>query len=380
MQGLLIIGSTGSIGESTLKVVAGHQDRFSIVGLTANSNWQRLVEQAIEFKPIFVHIAEKFHKQTEELLKPYGIDVYCGRSDLIELPARDEVDTLVLAIVGTRGLEPLMSAVRANKRICFANKEPLVTAGEPIMREVRLRGIDFIPIDSEHSAIMQCIVGESASTVEKIFLTASGGPFKDCSHEAFKNASREQALKHPTWTMGAKITIDSATMMNKALEIIEACWLYDLPEDKIEVLIHPQSIIHSMVEFIDHSVKAQLGLPDMRIPIQYALSWPDRLDLAMESPDWSKLSSLTFEQPDLEKFRSLGFARQVFRQGGGYPCVMNAANEAAVESFLADKINFSGIYALVEEQLDLYSGNDHELEELIELDSRIRQAVFDKVN
>ena len=378
-ENLLLIGSTGSIGESTLKVVRRHPGRFRLVGLTAHSSWQRLVEQAREVRPRWVHIGEAHFKDVRAALEGTGIEVLSGRRDLVDLPAREGCDTLVLAIVGTRGLEPLMSAIKAGRRICFANKEPLVTAGELVMKEVRQRGLHCLPIDSEHSAILQCLRGENMHEVRRLILTASGGPFRQSTLEEFNNATREQALRHPTWEMGAKITVDSATMMNKALEVIEARWLYDLPEDQIDVLIHPQSIVHSMVEFRDRSVKAQLGLPDMRIPIQYALSYPEHLELDMETVDWVRLGALSFEAVDDVKFRALPLARAALRQGRGAPCVMNAANEAAVELFLAGKLSFSGIYRQVESALSAWQGRAESLDELIALDRDTRESVLKAV-
>lgn len=378
-RNLLLVGSTGSIGESTLRVVRRHPDRFRIVGLTAHSRWQRLAEQAREFHPRWVHVAEEHRQSLAEALAGTGIEVLCGRQELIDLPAREGCDTLVLAIVGTRGLEPLMSAIRANRRICFANKEPLVTAGELVMGEVRRRGLTCLPIDSEHSAILQCLRGEDPASLLRVILTASGGPFRQASLEQFNGATREQALRHPTWQMGAKITVDSATMMNKALEVIEARWLYDLPGERIDVLVHPQSIVHSMVEFRDRSIKAQLGLPDMRIPIQYALSYPEHLELDMDTVDWVGLGALTFEAVDERKFRALPLARQALARGGGAPCVLNAANEAAVELFLGGRLAFGGINGQVERALEQYQGRAESLEDLIALDQETRVRVVEQV-
>ncbi len=373
-QGLLLIGSTGSIGESTIDVVRRHPERFRLVGLSAHTRWQRLVEQALEFRPAFVHVGEACLGECREALAGSGIEVLSGRQALVDLPLRDGVDTLVSAIVGTRGLEPMVRAIRAGRRIAFANKEPLVTAGGPIMEEVRRHGVSCLPIDSEHSAILQCLRGEKPEDLSRIFLTASGGPFRGWSRDRLQQVSREQALKHPTWSMGAKITTDSATLMNKALEVIEAYWLYDLGEEAIEVLVHPESIIHSMVEFRDRSVKAQLGLPDMRIPIQYALSYPDHLPLQMEPVDWLKLGSLHFEALDEDVFPAIRLARAALRQGGGAPCVLNAANEAAVESFLEGALPFHRISETVERALEAFAGHSGEsLEELIALDREVRQ-------
>ncbi|MFA7331674.1 MAG: 1-deoxy-D-xylulose-5-phosphate reductoisomerase [Candidatus Delongbacteria bacterium] len=372
-DGILLLGSTGSIGESTLDVIRQHPERFRVVGLSAGQRWERLAEQARDFRPDFVHVDEAHAGLLRQALAETGIEVLSGRAALVELPERPGVDTLFSALLGTAGLEPLMRGLRAGRRICFANKEPLVTAGQAVMREVRALGAVFLPVDSEHSAILQCLQGEQPEDLERIWLTASGGPFRGWSRERFRAATREEALRHPTWTMGAKITIDSATMMNKALEIIEAAWLYDLPEERIGVLIHPQSIIHSMVEFRDHSVKAQLGLPDMRIPILYALCWPRHERLEMASPDWTRLGRLEFEEPDLATFRSLGLAREALRLGEGWPCVLNAANEVAVELFLEDGLAFGQIVDLVEESLAAYSGGHSGLDELIDLDAETRR-------
>jgi len=376
---ILLIGSTGSIGESTLKVLRQHPDRFSVVGLTANGNWERLVEQALEFRPAFVHVGDDSLHQTRGALAGSGIEVYAGRQALIDLPAHESVNILLSAIVGTRGLEPLLTAIRAGRQVCFANKEPLVTAGAILMQEARKAQVPFIPVDSEHSAILQCLQGEDPADVERVILTASGGPFRTSTLMEFQNATREQALKHPTWSMGAKITVDSASMMNKALEVIEAAWLYDLPEDRVEVLIHPQSIVHSMVEFRDRSLKAQLGVPDMQIPILYALSWPRHLKLDMPRLNLAELADLSFEEVDEEKFRALPLAREAFRKGEGWPCVMNAANEAAVELFLAGRVSFGDLYGLIEAELESYEGGHQSLSDLIHLDEIVRERVLQSV-
>ena len=356
MAGVLLIGSTGSIGESTLRVLQQHSEEFSVAGLSAHSRWERLVEQALAFRPAFVHISEVHADKVRQALTGSGIEVLTGWAQLVEAPARPEVQILVSAIVGVRGLEPLVTGIRHRRRVCFANKEPLVSAGELVMAEAEKSGCVLLPIDSEHSAILQCIQGEEHADVRRVILTASGGPFRTSSREEFLGAGLKRALKHPTWSMGAKITVDSATMMNKGLEIIEACWLYRLAEEHVGVLLHPQSIVHSMVEFRDGSLKAQLGLPDMRIPIQYALTWPRRLELDMELPDWAAMGALEFAEPDLDKFRSLEIARECARLGGAYPCVMNAANEAAVARFLEGKMPLGRILELVEEELGRLPG------------------------
>jgi len=372
-DGVLLLGSTGSIGEATLDVIRQHPGRFRVAGLSAGQRWERLAEQARQWRPAVVHVDEAHAGALRRELDGLGIQVLCGREALVELPAREGVDTLFTALLGTSGLEPLMTGLRAGRRVCFANKEPLVTAGGPVLREARARGAVLLPVDSEHSAILQCLQGEAREDLARIWLTASGGPFRTWSREAFLGASKAEALRHPTWTMGDKITVDSATMMNKALEIIEAAWLYDLPEERIEVLVHPQSIVHSMVEFRDRSVKAQLGLPDMRIPILYALCWPRHEALEMESVDWARLARLDFEEPDTGKFRSLELAREALRRGEGWPCVLNAANEVAVEAFLQDRLPFGRIVAVVEDELAAYAGGHRELDELIELDRATRR-------
>jgi 1-deoxy-D-xylulose-5-phosphate reductoisomerase len=372
VQQVLLLGSTGSIGENALRVMAHHPKRFRVCGLSARSRWERLVEQALQLEPDFVHVDEAYAGHVSQALSGTGIEVLAGRQALIDCPSRDEVDTLLLAVVGTAGLEPLLKAIRCGRRVCFANKEPLVTAGELLMAESRHHGVPLIPVDSEHSAILQCIQGEDSRDLARIILTASGGPFRTSTLEEFQAAELKDALKHPTWDMGAKITVDSATMMNKALEVIEAAHLYDLPEEQIDVLIHPQSIIHSMVQFKDGSVKAQLGIPDMRIPILYALAWPRHLDSDVPAPDWTKLGQLDFMEADTEKFRALDFAREALQRGSGYGCVMNAANEVAVEAFLGGKIRFAAIYQVVEHAMNAYSGGDTSLEDLIECDQKIR--------
>jgi len=371
-DGILLLGSTGSIGESTLDVVRQHPERFRVVGLSAATRWERLAEQARDLRVQVVHVDEVHAPALERELAGTGIEVLSGRRALVELPAREGVDTLFSALLGTAGLEPLLTGLRAGRRVCFANKEPLVTAGGPLLREVRRLGARFLPVDSEHSAILQCLQGEDPADVSRIWLTASGGPFRGWSEERYRAAGRAEALRHPTWTMGAKITVDSATMMNKALEIIEAAWLYDLPEERIGVWVHPQSIVHSLVEFRDRSVKAQLGLPDMRIPILYALTCPRHEPLEMEPLDLAKLGRLDFEEPDTRVFRGLELARRALRSGEGWPCVLNAANEVAVESFLQDVLPFGRIVDVVEECLSAYAGGHHELDELIELDARTR--------
>ena len=350
---LCLLGSTGSIGEQTLEVVRAMPDRFQIVGLSAQRNAQRLAQQALEFRPQCVVLAdESGFMDLKERLAGSGIEVATGTAALAELAALPDADWVLTAIVGFAGLRPTLAAIEAGKDIALANKETLVVAGEYVMEAARKRGINVLPVDSEHSALFQCLTGEPASGVARMVLTASGGPFRGWMREQLARVSPAQALKHPRWNMGAKISIDSATLMNKGLEVIEAGRLFDLPPDRIEVIVHPESIVHSFVEFIDGSIKAQLGLPDMRLPIQYALCWPDRAPNPFPRYDFTRAASLHFEPPDRHVFRSLDLAYQVLGAGGDRPCVLNAANEVAVEAFLSERITFLQIYDCIEFALD----------------------------
>lgn len=351
-QTVAILGSTGSIGTQTLDVIDRHSELFEVYALTAHSNIDLLVEQARIYRPEVVAIADERHYKTlREALDGLPIKVFAGADSICQIAAMSPIDTVVTAMVGYSGLLPTVRAIEAGKKIALANKETLVVAGE-LVTDLALRNrVDIVPIDSEHSAIFQCLVGENENCVEKLILTASGGAFRDTPKDDLRLATAADALRHPTWKMGAKITIDSATMMNKGFEVIEARWLFDIPIDKIEVIIHPQSIVHSMVQFCDGSIKAQLGQPDMRHPIQYALTFPDRLDAQVERANLADIHQLTFEKPDYEKFRNLRLAYDALRRGGNIPCILNAANEVAVDAFLKGKIGFFAMSDIIEQTI-----------------------------
>lgn len=348
MKNLCILGSTGSIGVSTLKVVAQFPDKFRIRSLTAGSNVRQLAEQVHAIKPDRVAIADKdLIPQFKSLLSGWKGDVLGGVDGLVELAEEAQSDYVVSAIVGAAGLLPTLAALKKGKQVGIANKEPLVMAGPLMLNAAKQSGATILPIDSEHSAVFQAARSGLPREIRKIILTASGGPFRTASKEIMQQATKESALKHPTWSMGAKITIDSATLMNKALEIIEAHFLFGVPYNAIEVWVHPQSIVHALVEFTDSSVVAQLGLPDMRLPIQYALTYPERLDGCLPALPLERMQSLTFEAPDRQRFPSLNFAYDAGHRGGTVPAVLNAANEQAVSLFLAGKIRFCGIFDAV---------------------------------
>lgn len=347
---IAILGSTGSIGTQALEVVAAHPEKFEVEVLTAQNNAQLLIEQARQFKPNAVVIAnETLYEQVKGALLPHDIKVFAGDNAIASVVQMDVIDIVLTALVGYSGLQPTIKAIEAGKNIALANKETLVVAGDLITRLAREKGVNIYPVDSEHSAIFQCLVGEFDNPIEKIILTASGGPFRGKKREELMSVTKAQALKHPNWTMGAKVTIDSASLMNKGLEVIEAKWLFGLKADQIEVIVHPQSIIHSLVQFRDSSIKAQLGLPDMRLPIQFALAYPERLNADFPRFDFSKYPSLTFEKPDTETFRNLALAFEALHRGGNMPCVLNAANEVAVEEFLNDRLGFLQMSELVEQ-------------------------------
>lgn len=349
---IAVLGSTGSIGKQALEVVAEQPGQFQVEVLTAGNNADLLIEQALRFSPNAVVIGdEKHYDKVKNALWNAGVKVYAGREALNQIVESTEIDMVLTALVGSAGLEPTVRAIRSGKQIALANKETLVVAGEIVTELARQHAVNIYPVDSEHSAIFQCLVGEWNNPIEKIILTASGGPFRGRNREALMQVTREQALKHPNWSMGAKITIDSATLMNKGLEVIEAKWLFHLRPDQIEVVVHPQSIIHSMVQFTDGSMKAQLGLPDMKLPIQYAMAYPQRLANAFPRFDFARYPQLTFEQPDLNTFRCLQLAYDAMQTGGTMPCVLNAANEMAVADFLADRITFLQIADRVEEAM-----------------------------
>ena len=349
---IAILGSTGSIGTQAIDVVRAHPDQFVIEVLTANSNAELLIQQAALVRPNVVVIGdERQYDRVFTALDPLGIKVYAGSAAIASVVQMDSIDMVLTAMVGYAGLLPTIKAIEAGKAIALANKETLVVAGELITQLAAEKGVNIYPVDSEHSAIFQCLVGEFHNPIEKIILTASGGPFRGRDRDFLATVTKAQALKHPNWTMGAKITIDSATLMNKGLEVIEAKWLFGLRPDQIEVVVHPQSIVHSLVQFEDGSLKAQLGLPDMRLPIQYALGYPNRLKSDFPRFDFGLFPSLTFEQPDIETFRNLKVAFEAMARGGNAPCIINAANEVAVDAFLHDRVSFLGISDVIEECL-----------------------------
>ncbi|MES2734320.1 MAG: 1-deoxy-D-xylulose-5-phosphate reductoisomerase [Bacteroidota bacterium] len=338
---IAILGSTGSIGTQALDVIKSHPDSFEVEVLTAQNNADLLIEQSAAFRPNVVVIGnEDRYDQVFAALDPLGIKVYAGNSALASVVEMDSVDLVLTALVGYVGLLPTIRAIQAGKPIALANKETLVVAGELVTRLAKEKGVNIYPVDSEHSAIFQCLVGEFHNPIEKVILTASGGPFRGKNLDYLRTVTKAQALKHPNWVMGAKITIDSATLMNKGLEVIEAKWLFGLQASQVEVVVHPQSIIHSMVQFEDGSIKAQMGLPDMRLPIQFALSYPARLKSTFPRFDFSQYPQLTFEKPDVNTFRNLQLAFDAMHQGGNMPCIINAANEIAVAEFLGDRIGF----------------------------------------
>jgi 1-deoxy-D-xylulose-5-phosphate reductoisomerase len=346
---IAILGSTGSIGTQALDVIQSHPDSFEIEVLTAQNNADLLIEQSAIFRPNVVVIGnEDLYDRVFAALDPLGIKVYAGNNALVSVVEMDTVDLVLTALVGYVGLLPTIRAIQAGKPIALANKETLVVAGELVTRLAREKGVNIYPVDSEHSAIFQCLVGEFHNPIEKIILTASGGPFRGKNLDYLRTVTKAQALKHPNWVMGAKITIDSATLMNKGLEVIEAKWLFGLQASQVEVVVHPQSIIHSMVQFEDGSIKAQMGLPDMRLPIQYALSYPERLKSTFPRFDFGQYPQLTFEKPDMHTFRNLQLAFDAMGQGGNMPCIINAANEIAVAEFLQEKIGFLEISDTIE--------------------------------
>jgi 1-deoxy-D-xylulose-5-phosphate reductoisomerase len=347
-----ILGSTGSIGTQALDVIRSHSELFQVELLTAQHNADLLIEQAAEFKPNTVVIGnEALYDKVFSALDPLGIKVYAGEKALVSVVEMGTIDILLTALVGYSGLLPTIQAIKSGKHIALANKETLVVAGDLVTELAAAHKVDILPVDSEHSAIFQCLTGEYHNPIEKIILTASGGPFRGKNRSELAVVTKEQALKHPNWSMGAKITIDSASLMNKGLEVIEAKWLFGLSPEQIDVTVHPQSIIHSMVQFEDGSIKAQMGLPDMRLPIQYALGYPMRLRSDFPRYDFSLSHTLTFEKPDLETFRNLALAYEALRKGGNWACILNAANEIAVQEFLKGSIGFLEISDLIEKCL-----------------------------
>lgn len=353
-QQICILGSTGSIGTQALDVIRQHPDRYEAYCLTANNSVDKLVAQAREFSPACVVIANEDHyKEVQDALSDRpDIKVYAGKEALNEVVEAGPVDMVLASMVGFSGLVPTIHAIKAGKKICLANKETLVVAGELILDLVRRHHVALLPVDSEHSAIFQCLYGEDADQVDKILLTCSGGPFRLFTQEQLEHVTAADALKHPTWDMGAKITIDSASLMNKGFEVMEARWLFGVPADRIEVLIHPQSVIHSGVQFVDGAVKAQLGVPDMRLPIQYAFSFPERLPLQGERLDLFKMGHLDFFRPDQEKFRCLALAYEAIGKGGNMPCILNAANEVANLAFRQGRLSFLGMADVISKTME----------------------------
>lgn len=349
---LAILGSTGSIGCQTLDVVKWHPDRYEVYALVANNSAEKLIAQAREFQPEIVVINNETHYgKVKEALSDLPIKVFAGSEAIDQVVEMKCVDTVVTAMVGYAGLRSTIAAIKSGKRIALANKETLVVAGEMITELAARYHAAIVPVDSEHGAIFQCLVGEKDREVERLIITASGGPFRKMSIEELKHVKASDALKHPTWKMGPKITIDSASLMNKGFEVMEARWLFGVKADRIDVVVHPQSIIHSMVQFVDGSIKAQMGMPDMRLPIQYALSYPDRIDSKIERMDFGVVNNLTFEKPDIERFKNLGLAFEALKRGGNVPCVLNAANEVVVAAFLEDRIGFLEMSDVIEKVL-----------------------------
>jgi 1-deoxy-D-xylulose-5-phosphate reductoisomerase len=378
MKKILLLGSTGSIGINTLNVVRAFQDKFQITGLTANDNIEELEKQINEFTPPIAVVRDK-QKAKELQKRSKKTKIISGEEGLVEISKEGDYDILVSAIVGFAGLKPIIEAIKLNKKIALANKETLVVAGKLITELSLKHKTQIIPIDSEHSAIFQCLVGEEITNINKLILTASGGPFLDKNINELEKVTIEEALKHPNWKMGNKISIDSATMMNKGLEVIEAFWLFGLPKEKIEVIVHPQSVIHSMVEFIDGSIKAQLSTPDMKLPILYALSYPERFVYDPVVTDLKKIQTLTFFEPDFNKFPCLKLAYNVIDSGDLAPCILNAANEVAVELFLTGKIRFLDIPKLVEEALNLLlTDGIADLDAIVDCDFRTRAFLTKK--
>ncbi len=381
MRRIAIFGSTGSIGTQALEVVRSNTDHFSVEILTGHSNDDLLVKQALEFKPnVVVIVDESKYSKVKEALKGEDIKVFAGEAALEQVAGMNVYDIMLAGIVGYAGLKPTLKAIEAGKIIALANKETLVVAGDLMVKKAKLSGSSIIPVDSEHSAIFQCLVGEMNNPIEKIILTASGGPFRGKKPNFLVNVKRDHALQHPNWTMGAKITIDSATLMNKGLEMIEAKWLFGLKPEQIQVVIHPQSIIHSMVQFEDGSIKAQMGLPDMKLPIQYALGFPQRIKNSFPRLDFRKFETLSFEDPDTRTFKNLALASEALFKGGNLPCVMNAANEIAVWAFLRNRIGFLDMMVVVEKSMQKVSWVESPtLDDYLDSDAEAREYAAELV-
>ncbi len=381
MKKISILGSTGSIGTQALQVMDRHPGVFQVTSLTAGRNVSLLSRQAKKYGPRAVCIAEeKLYDALKSALSGENIEVLGGREGLLEIAGRDDADIMLNGLVGAPGMEPTVAAIKAGVDVALSNKESMVMAGKLINSLLLKHGVRLFPVDSEHSAIWQCLAGEKMSQVQKLILTGSGGPFRKRAAETFENITPEEALRHPNWAMGAKITIDSATMMNKGLEVIEARWLFDISTNRIEIVVHPQSIIHSMVEFADGSVKAQLGLPDMKIPIQYALTYPDHAPVSWESLDLAQIGTLTFEKPDMEKFRCIRLAYDALNAGGTASAVLNVANDLLVYAFLDGKIRFTDIPAFIESALNsVEHTDDPDLEVLEEISLSTRNFIQSKL-
>ena len=381
MKHIAILGSTGSIGTQTLKVIEEHSELFKAEVLTANNNADLLITQALKFKPNTVVIANKdLYAKVSEALYNEDIKVYAGEQAIEQVVCYPQIDVVLTAMVGYCGLRPTIAAIKSGKDIALANKETLVVAGELINKYIEEYKVAVLPVDSEHSAIFQCLIGENPNKIEKLILTASGGPFRGKSLDMLSGIKAVDALKHPTWNMGNKISIDSATMMNKGFEVIEAKYLFGIDQSKIDVVVHPQSIIHSMVQFIDGSIKAQMGMPDMCLPIQYALGFPERLSLASERLDFEIFSNLTFEKPDMSTFRCLDLAYKALDRAGNVPCVINAANEIVVDAFLKDKCKFLEMPDIIESCIvDCHYIADPSLEDLMATDTFVRELAKNKI-
>lgn len=378
---VVILGATGSVGVNTLKVIERFPDRFELLGLSAHRNVERLAEQAKRFRPRGIVVGDpEDAKRLAGVLDTSSIGIASGVEGLIEMAAMADADLVVSAIVGAAGLVPTMAAVREGKTIALANKETLVMAGRLIVEEAQRSGAQILPVDSEHSAIHQCLTGEDRSRVRRLILTASGGPFHEQPADVLAEATPEDALRHPRWEMGEKISIDSATLMNKGLEVIEARWLFDVSSDRIDVLVHPQSIVHSMVEFVDGSVLAQMGIPDMRVPIAYALGFPERLKTGLTPLDLVEKGPLTFMVPDLERFPCLGLARDAIRMGGLMPAVMNAANEVAVGAFLDRDLGFTDLAGVIRRTMEAFELRDYStVEDVLRADRKARRIAREEI-
>lgn len=371
---ITVLGSTGSVGKSTLDLIQHHKNKFKVVALTAHKNATLLIEQAIQFRPEIVAIGDKtFYAEIKANLEPYGIKVLVGEEGIIEAAAQP-VDISIAAIVGISGLKPVMATLGCAKVLAIANKEPLVAAGQFVLPMAQTKNTKVLPLDSEHNAIFQVFENENRNAIDSLILTASGGPFRDWSYEEMEKATPEKAVAHPNWSMGAKISVDSATMMNKALEIIEAHYLFDMPPEKIDVLIHPQSIVHSMVAYHDGSILAQLGAPDMRTPIAYALAWPERMETSGSRLDWKTLQKLEFIEPDHARFPALSLAYDCLKTSAESAVILNAANEIAVDAFLNKKIGFNDILRLVAKTLETQPVNNvHSIDDVINFDKAVRE-------